>query len=508
MKTFIDLIETQAEMAPNATAITHGKKSISYGSLLANIRRVHQGALDAGLVKGDNVLFICKPDIKGLSLALGLLHAGVSVSIIDPFTSHDLFINRCSSARITHVVAPAILYRLSNPTSILGRSLNAGIANINLLEAKKLFFGSVFGSRKVDAKKWLAGRVPVISSDAEENDSAVIVFTSGTTSAPKGVVHSFKSLSASINPTAEALGIEAGIKVYSEPMTIGLVSLSVGAEWIIPIEGESFPQDCNVWFGTPKEILDGLEIIEQSGTPPRALTTVAAGAAPVLPSLVERIEAVLSPLPPKIKTVYGMTEMLPIAIGDATMKKERVMYGDYIGSPLPNVAMEISADGEVFISGDGLCKGYTSTPGEIEELREVSPLGTGDIGEMLPNGHLVLKGRKKEMFIRGSMNVYPGLYEPALSSIVGVKQAIIVGIPDVYGDDEIILAILPDQDTGKEKVKAAVEMEMSKYMDKDSIPSEVILIETLPVSGRANKLDRAQLMRTLIEMRKEKKADE
>lgn len=501
MQTFIELIEVQAGLTPASTAITHGKKSISYGELLDNMKRVHQGAYDAGLGKGDNVLFVCKPDIQGLSLALGLLHAGISVSIIDPFTSHDLFMNRCKSANITHVIAPAILYSISNPANILAKIAKMEVANINALDAKKMAFGSFVGNRKTNAKKWLSSRVPLVSSVADEDASAVIIFTSGTTSEPKGVVHSFKSLSASIHPTAEALGIEAGSKVYSEPMTMGLVSLSVGAEWIIPIPEEDFPQGCNVWFGTPKEILDGLEIIEKSGTPPHSLITVAAGAAPVLPSLVERIEDVLAPHAPAIKTIYGMTEMLPIAIGDATLKKERVMYGDYIGKPLANVVMEIAEDGEVFISGDGLCKGYTAAPGDTGGLREVSPLATGDIGEMLPNGHLVLKGRKKEMFIRGSMNVYPGLYEPALSSIVGVQQAVIVGIPDKYGDDEIVLAVLPEADSDTETVKATVEREMSKHMDKDSIPSEVVIIDSLPVSGRANKLDRAQLLRTLISIR-------
>jgi acyl-CoA synthetase (AMP-forming)/AMP-acid ligase II len=501
MQTFIKLITERALANPEAVAIVHGKKKISYGDLHDNMKKINKGASMAGLHKGDNVLFICKPDIEGLCLALGLLHAGITVSIIDPFTSDDLFMNRCKSAQVTHVIAPAALYNIATPKSLLGKITRMQIADINNLEADKLSFGSFLGNKKIDAKKWLTMRIPTVEDATDEDSSAIIVFTSGTTSEPKGVVHSFRSLSSSISATAGELGVKSGSRVYSEPMTVGLVALSVGAEWIIPIPGEKFPKNCDVWFGTPKEILDGLDIIEKMKTIPDSMKTVAVGAAPVLPSLVDRIEQVFDHLPMNIKTVYGMTEMLPIAIGDAKLKKELAHLGDYIGKPLPSVKVEVAADGEVFISGSSLCKGYSPKPDETGNLIEVSPLGTGDIGEVMENGHLILKGRKKEMFIRGSMNVYPGLYEPALSSISGVKQAVIVGIPDEFGDDEIVLAVLPVPSADKEAVKIKVLEEMSKHMDKDAIPTEVFLVESLPVSGRANKLDRTKLLSEMTKLK-------
>lgn len=501
MHTFITLITEQAQANPHAIAITLGKKSITYGKLLKNMKKIHKGANLSGLKSGDNVLFICKPDIQGLSLALGLLHAGITVSIVDPFTSDDLFLNRCKSAQVTHAIAPAVLYHISKPKSILSKLTHMQVADINKLEAEKLTFGSSITNRKIDAKKWLSLPVNDIKEVSDENSSAIIVFTSGTTSEPKGVVHSFKSLSSSIPATAKALNIRAGIRVYSEPMTVGLVALSMGAEWIIPVPGENFPENCHVWFGTPKEILDGLDIIEKMNVIPTSMETVAVGAAPVLPSLVDTIEQVFNYLPMNIKTIYGMTEMLPIAIGDAKLKKELSHLGDYIGEPLPNVTIEIAEDGEVFISGDNLCKGYSPNPNELGDLVELSSLGTGDIGEIMNNGHLILKGRKKEMFIRGSMNVYPGLYEPALSSITGVKQAVIVGVPDKFGDDEIVLVVLPLPSADKALVRTTVLAEMHKHMDKDAIPTEVILIENLPVSGRANKLDRTKLLNEIASLR-------
>lgn len=501
MQTFIDLISKQAGIQPNAIAISHGKKSISYKELMNNMKRVHKGATLAGLKKGDNVLFICKPDIEGLSLALGLLHTGITVSIIDPFTADDLFLNRTKSARATHVIAHELLYTLSKYPVLVQKFMRRQLANINTLNVEKLIFGRIFPSKKTDGRKWLSNPVPAATSLAEPDVPAIIVFTSGTTSEPKGVVHTFRSLSVSIPATAEALKIRPDSKVYSEPMTVGLVALSMGAEWIIPIPGEDFPNDSNVWFGTPKEILDGLAIIDQSSLSPTAMETVAVGAAPVLPSLVDKIEQAFSHLTIEIKNIYGMTEMLPIAIGDARLKKQLAHLGDYIGEPLPTVEVSIAEDGEVLIAGPSLCAGYSPKPDSDGDVQQLPILGTGDIGEIMENGHVVLKGRKKEMFIRGSMNVYPGLYEPGLSSIEGVKQAVLVGVPDSYGDDVIILAILPEPSAVKDQVKTRVKQQMWKFMDEDAIPSEVILVESLPLSGRANKLDRKALLSEIVNLR-------
>ena len=134
-------------------------------------------------------------------------------------------------------------------------------------------------------------------------------------------------------------------------------------------------------------------------------------------------------------SVYAMTEALPIAIASARKKLARA-EGDLLGAPLPGSASGSRDDGELFVSGPHLARGYL---GE-EPLKEVA---TGDLVR-LEEGRLVLLGRKKDMLLRDGVNIYPGLYEPAIAALPGVAEAAIVGLPDPEtGDEEVVLAVFP-----------------------------------------------------------------
>ncbi len=115
---------------------------------------------------------------------------------------------------------------------------------------------------------------------------------------------------------------------------------------------------------------------------------------------------------------------------------------------------------------------------------------TGDYGRILPSGELILLGRKKDMFIRGDMNVYPALYEPNISTIEGVNEVVLVGLPDKYGDDELILVVSPKPKISHKKLRREVSKKMFKFFDEKAIPSQVIVLDNIPKSGRANKIDR------------------
>lgn len=496
MQNFLERIAKHAKNNPDWTAIRLGKDSISYSELYSNILKISEGALASGLRKGDNLLFSCKPNIEGLSLALGLVYSGITITIVDPFTSDALFANRCKSAEVTHIVAPAFLYKVSSLYNKLPQIGNVQIANLNAMNLPKIHFNRQLLNSRSNAMSWFRKSGDRAVFNTQPDLPAVIVFTSGTTSEPKGVVHTLSSLSANIDETAKELGIKTQTRVYSEPMTIGLVALSHGAEWIIPNDKHSIPE-CDVWFGTPKEILDVIDYAENhQDILPSRLKLVGVGAAPVLPSLVNRIVKAI-PHHVDVKCVYGMTEMLPIAIGDAKLKESMLLEGDYIGKPLSNVSVTIDDHGSVFIGGAALMKNYTKIDGS--PIEEVLSLDTGDFGALLDNGHLILKGRKKEMFIRGSMNVYPGLYEPGLSTIEGVKEAIVCGLPNKYGDDEIVLAVTTLKGYNPQDVERNVYHNMAVHMDKDALPSRIFMMEKLPLSGRANKLDRKKLQNQLIE---------
>lgn len=466
-KTFLEHIETNASLYPDTIALSHNNVTITYKDLYAKMQYI---AWNTQFSSSDNILFACKPDVESLTLALGILLTGASLTILDPFSSDELFLNRAEKAKITHVIADSLLYNVSRYRKLTQKLLKKPVANIFQLSVPLFTLGKY--KNLVNAKIWFKPAQTTVKQPTSEQE-AIIVFTSGTTSEPKGVTHTLKSLSANIEAFKTVFKLQANGKVYSEPMTLGLIALSAGATWVIPGNEKTIPS-CDIWFGTPVEILQGLPKTVGSD-----IKVIGSGAAPVLPSLVKEIEK-FHPTA-EILCVYGMTEILPIAVGDAK-KKVGFAGGDYIGHPLPSTTVKI-VDDEVIVGGPALMRNYVGQP-------HVSEIGTGDFGKLLPTGEIVLLGRKKNMFIRGDMNVYPGLYEPGVSSISGVNECVLLGVPDEYGDDELVLVVSPLPSTNKTQLQATVEKEMYTFFDAKAVPSVVFIMDEIPKSGRANKIDR------------------
>src|SRR5690606_7802611 len=154
-------------------------------------------------------------------------------------------------------------------------------------------------------------------------------------------------------------------------------------------------------------------------------------------------------------------------------------------------------EGELVLAGPGLARGY------LAELpaHPLAELRTGDLATIVsgPDGPaLVLRGRAKDMFIRGTQNVYPGLYEPLIAGLPGVADAAMAGIPDAIGDDRIVVAVVPadavpEAPTTRHPLAAEVARRLPGLVDAGVLPDAVVVVPELPRAGRGRKLDRAAL---------------
>jgi acyl-CoA synthetase (AMP-forming)/AMP-acid ligase II len=190
-----------------------------------------------------------------------------------------------------------------------------------------------------------------------------------------------------------------------------------------------------------------------------------------------------------------MTEILPVAIADGAEKlraAEAGADGDPVGRLVPSVAARIDA-GELVLAGPGLARGY------LAELptHPLAELRTGDLAT-IDDDRLVLRGRAKDMFIRGTQNIYPGLYEPLIAGLPGVADAALVGVPDAIGDDRIVVAVVPSDavpatPTARHPLVAEVARRLPGLVDAGVLPDVIVALAELPRSGRGRKLDRAAL---------------
>lgn len=477
----------RAEVAPHQIAASNSKERITYGELSTQMGNVKHQMDSLGVKSGNLVLFLTPLTPKVLPIVLGILQAGIGLIIADPFTAPELFANRVKRAGATHAIVNYKLSLISKVLPILPQSLLKFdfMKELKSLGDIEIFsYGSPF--HREDASRWVNNKAAEMGSvSGNLHDTALIIFTSGTTSEPKGVRHTFKSLVVNTPSVRDSLGITQGTVVYSEPTSIGLVCLMSGAEWVMPERGESVRSDTEVWFSTPHDLREQMDSPHFQNLP--RLKTVGLASAPVTASTPEYIDAHLNH---KVDVIcfYGMTEFLPIAIGDVRKKKDFLSAGadgDYVGE-LVGDTQAWEHENELIVSGSGLMPGYLHKEG-------LSALHTGDFGR-IEGSSVFLLGRKKDMYIRRSMNIYPGLYEPLLETITGVNKAAIVGRRNLEtGDDYIMLAVQPNSQSSNADIKSAVEEGMVHCMDLESVPDAVVIVEAFPVKGRANKLDRDAL---------------
>lgn len=498
---FLDLLREQARRHPDAPALgLIGARPLSYGDLVARIDTVAKRLHANGFRAGDRMLFSIRPCPDAVALIFGTIAAGGTIVFVDPGVGPELFARRLAVVEPSWAATESLLYLLSGPLHRLGRARGLALPAFGHLPVRHIHSGPRLpgtpGS-SIPLRRLFEEHSTGVPTAADPDADALIVFTSGTTADPKAVVHTRGSLGAGLAAMAGRTSLGPGARLHTEQLMMGLPALMAGARWSMPryprfgthIDPIGFTRTLETAthaFFTPADLAVALGAIESGQlAAPQGLREISLGGAPVTTALLRRAKAVLPDC--EFLAIYGMTEILPVAVTTGTAKLEFEEAGDPLGAPVSGVEARIADDGELILAGPNLCRGYLGD----EPLREIR---TGDLARI--DGHtIVLIGRKKDMMIRGKTNIYPGLYEPAITRVDGVRQAIMVGVPDEIGDERILLAVVAQGDP--QVVHARLERELPRLIDTSALPDEIVVVDEIPVSGRTSKPDRAAL-RTLL----------
>lgn len=543
--------DNPAITAPGRTTHRPGGKvsvrpgpTITYRQLTEGIEATSMRLQAAGFGKGERMLFSVRPSPAAFILALGAVRAGGSVVFIDPGIGPSLFRDRAELAAPGWAAAESLLYAVStrSPLRPLARRRGLLLPDYGAMDVRHYYSGPWMPGVPRGATPVKTLRRPLTTGTTTTGTTkgqpghhpaqeAVIIFTSGTTGAPKGVVHTRGSLAAGFQQLSTKCTFSEGDRIHSEQLMMGLPALIAGAHWTMPSYGFSAHIDplrlagelgpvagkrskydgATHLFLVPSQlapILDGIERGEV--TLPKTLGTVMLGAAPVLAPFLERAMRVLPDV--DFKLIYGMTELLPIAIADG---REKLAFasgadaghltqdgrgeGDFLGKPLPAVEIRLGEDHELFASGPNMCHGYLGQDPMIEHATgDLVRLdyGAGARAASTSFGarpRLVMIGRKKDMIIRGKTNIYPALYEPVIAGVAGVAEVAMVGVPDGIGDESVWLAVVPRAGQSAAALKARLGQELPRLIDESALPDHIEVLDNMPVSGRHRKPDREAL---------------
>lgn len=338
---------------------------------------------------------------------------------------------------------------------------------------------------------------------------AVILYTTGTTGAPKGVMLTHGNLIFAAKASRDLRALTPDDLLYGAlPLThvFGLASMMLAAmcagstvalavRFSAAAMFDALRQGASVVPAVPRMHALLMDHAARHGyeraDAPR-LRYVSSGAAPLDPAWKRKAEAFYG-LP--LQNGYGMTETT------AGVSGTRNALGDpdtSVGLPLPGVAVRIDASvgaepgvGEVLTGGPHIMKGYF---GDAEATaRVLTPDGfmrTGDLGRIDDAGRLHIVGRTKELIIRGGFNVYPPEVETALNDHPAVVQSAVIGRP-AEGDEEV-LAFCEISEPG-----AVTEADLAAFAGARLAgykrPSRVFIVEALPTAPTGKILKQALL---------------
>lgn len=342
----------------------------------------------------------------------------------------------------------------------------------------------------------------------DQDETAVIMYTSGTTGKPKGVMLSHGNIyetaeiwSASMNMTSDdkmyictPLFHCAGSHVFAVP-TIYKGGTVIIAEAFSPAQTlyDLVESDATIFFGVPAMYTILLNMPELAQYDFERLRLFCYGAAPMPYELVKRLKETFPKV--AVQNLYGQTENTPAATslldGDAMTKIGSV------GKPLTRTEVKLMGDndeevalgnvGEICVRGPQVMKGYLRNPEETQRTVRDGWLYTGDLGRFDEEGYLYIVDRKKDMIIRGGENIYPIEVEEVLYQIPEILEAAVVGVPhEVYGEVAKAFVVLKeDCSISEQQILQHVSANLAKY----KIPQEIDFLSSLPrnASGKVLK---------------------
>ncbi|HZM75707.1 MAG TPA: long-chain fatty acid--CoA ligase [Candidatus Limnocylindrales bacterium] len=333
--------------------------------------------------------------------------------------------------------------------------------------------------------------------ERQASDTAVILYTSGTTGQPKGAELTHANLSANVEVTARDLlhlgpsdVVFGGLPLFhSFGQTCGLnAAVSAGACLTLVPRFEPgkvlevLERDgVTVFEGVPTMYVALLGTKEKNNNPTRLRLCVSGGAA--LP--VEVLRGFEKEFGCVILEGYGLSETSPVA---SFNHPDRERKPGSIGTPIRGVSMRLVDDrgaevptgevGEIAIKGHNVMKGYWRREDATAEAIPDGWFRSGDLARQDEDGYFFIVDRKKEMIIRGGYNVYPREIEEVLYEHPAVAEAAVVGVPDAVFGEEVGAAVVlkPGAAETADDIRDYVKSSVAAY----KYPRLVWLLPELP----------------------------
>ncbi|MFN3149946.1 AMP-binding protein [Bremerella sp.] len=492
------MLHAALEGASGKTALRGGDRTLSYGELDQGIQMVAAGLCQLGIGKGDRVAWYLPNCLEAVFVTLACYRIGaIAVPLNYRYVPQEIedVIARTQASLLVYAadkaeVVASVLEVREISSIVVGNEIGKGRAFSSLLQA-----GS-FGEA-----------TPVAAGDP-----ALILFTSGSTGHPKGVVHSHEGVFSAIDQSRKLFDFQAtdvvlvgkSISHAGGLQTQMLPALMAGSEVIL--ETKPTPAravELIAKYGVTEygmlasDLLDFIEYLEQGQHSLPTLANAIGSGDSVPADLHHRFRDLLGW---EVMEGAGMTEVG--CYYSANPRYGTRKWGS-LGVPTPGTELrvvcedgsdcEVGQHGEIVLKMKSATMGYWNDPGATGELFRDGWLHTGDLGYEDADGYVWFVGRKKLMIIRRGSNIAPAEVENVLDEHPAVHASIVVGVTDVH-DGQIPVACVAliggAEGDSEQAIRDFVQQHLAAYKN----PVHYLFLPELPRTG-TGKFDRHTLQK-------------
>jgi acyl-CoA synthetase (AMP-forming)/AMP-acid ligase II len=524
----------QAQEQPEATALILPRKRSgsgwidrrwTYRELDALTDRLAAGLQARGIGKGTRVAFMVPPSLEFFALFFALFKAGAVPVLIDPGIGLKPLKTCLAEAE------PAVFIGVTR-AQIARMVLGWGRGSIRQLVTvgprpfwRGLKYAQLLSERVEDFEP------PEVDGD----DEAAILFTSGSTGIPKGVVYRHRMFAAQVELLRETFGIEPGEVDLPTFPPFALFDPALGMTSVIPIMDFTRPAKADPrmlysliehyrvthLFGSPALMNTLSRHLEAESLRIPGVRRVLSAGAPVPPSVIERMHGALDPWS-DIHTPYGATEALPVAtvagrelvgaLSDGNRSGKGICVGRPLAAnevriiPISDEAIDLTEYagetpngeiGEICVTGPTVTDTYWRRERQTREAKMTDSRGRvwhrmGDLGWRDEEGRLWFCGRKSERVVTPEGTLFTECVEGPVNAVAGVFRSALVGVGE-KGRQEPVIVIEPEAGADTERVESAVREVLSRHWLTREI-RRVLFKDGFPVDIRHNaKIRRREL---------------
>ncbi|MFE7440895.1 class I adenylate-forming enzyme family protein [Streptomyces chartreusis] len=470
-RTLWDLLARRAGLSPDRPVLLQDDRTLTFGALHARAERVAAGLYDMGVRPGTVVAWQLPTRIETALLSFALARLGAVQSPVIPFYRDREVGFALRESKAEFFAVPGV-WRGFDHTEMARR-----------LGAKGIF----------EAYDTLPDGDPAVLPPPPAEGTSVrwIYWTSGTTSDPKGVLHTDRSLIAggsclghALRPTSADVGSIAFPYAH-----IG------GPDYMVMVLLYGFPTVLFEQFAMP-DALEGYRshgvtiaggstafysmfLAEQRRQPDGAkavptLRLLAGGGAPKPP---EVYHAVVREMGVQLTHGYGMTEVPMITMGAPDDTSENLATTE--GRPPREMEIRI-VEGEVRLRGEAVCRGYLDPAQTAAAFDEDGFLRTGDLGHLTAGGHLVLTGRLKDVIIRKGENISAKEIEDLLHRHPAVGDVAVIGLPDPERGERVCAVVEQPAGAPELTLQALTSYLRGEGLSTHKLPEQLEVVDALP----------------------------